>query len=339
MFANAKRWASAAKYYGELWTKEQSPAVAVRYVPALMMLPTPDIATAQSVLASKAVDVEGNYIFRMQRAWVAMRDNRPRDAEADMVSSWKMMKIDDPDMIGAYFREMARVYSRPGSETRYADAVKFARERLFAEGKTDVAEFRLSQLMASDKAQEDAAFKEMERLAGAATTPWVISNAARLVGNTYYAQKNYEKALALFKRGLEATPDDAELLNNAGYTLSRHLNKPEEGLPLISKAAELAPGNTSVLDSKGTVQMHLKQYDDAEKTLMEALRAARTQFDQAAPILHLAEVKLEKGDRSAADDLFRRLRTLIDSEAAPKRIEQAYREEIDRVQRRLQGGS
>lgn len=339
LYAQARSWNNAARYYSELWKRDPQPSVAVRYLQALMNASPSDIATAKAVLATPGLGVDENPIFRMLRAWVAMRDNRPKDAEMDALAAWSKINVDDMKEVEGFMSNLLQMYSKPSDTTsRFEEAVNFARQQLVKARTSDVAEYQIARFAFADAKLRPGASTEINRLLKEAKTPAVIVACAKHLGNEAYAAKEYQRAADIYRKGISADPNDADLLNNAGYCLSKNLNKPEEGLPLVKQAVALRPNDPNMLDSLGAVYMMADRLEEAEATLKQARAASPNPFEAAAPTIHLIEVKLKKNDRSAADQLMRELRSLIEREPQPKRIEQVYRDDIDRVQKALTGG-
>jgi tetratricopeptide (TPR) repeat protein len=112
--------------------------------------------------------------------------------------------------------------------------------------------------------------------------------------------------LDIFERDLhhilEISPDNAEALNALGYTLAARTKRLSEALRYISRAMELKPNNAFILDSMGWVHYRLRDYDKAEKYLLEAMQI-RKDPEIAA---HLGEVLWAKGDKAAARKVWQR---------------------------------
>lgn len=102
------------------------------------------------------------------------------------------------------------------------------------------------------------------------------------------------------KRLIELKPDNAQALNALGYTLVDRTTRIAEGLKLIEKALQIAPGDPFILDSMGWANYRMGNLDDSEKFLRRALR------DQADPEIaaHLGEVLWAKGERDRAREVW-----------------------------------
>ncbi|WP_106478445.1 tetratricopeptide repeat protein [Phytohalomonas tamaricis] len=93
---------------------------------------------------------------------------------------------------------------------------------------------------------------------------------------------------------LERNPDDAEVLNAYGYTLTERTDRHEQALELIKRAHELDPQSPAIMDSLGWVYFHLGEFERAEGYLQRAY-AAMPDEEVAA---HLAEllINLDRPD-------------------------------------------
>jgi tetratricopeptide (TPR) repeat protein len=102
------------------------------------------------------------------------------------------------------------------------------------------------------------------------------------------------------KRLIELKPDNAQALNALGYTLVDRTPRTAEGLKLIERALQIAPGDPFILDSMGWANYRMGNLDDSEKFLRRAFS------DQADPEIaaHLGEVLWAKGERNRAKEVW-----------------------------------
>ncbi len=61
--------------------------------------------------------------------------------------------------------------------------------------------------------------------------------------------KRYDEGAKVFRSLNDETPDSPLILNNLSYVVGVYQNKPEEGLAIAQRAAELAPRNSSIIDT------------------------------------------------------------------------------------------
>jgi tetratricopeptide (TPR) repeat protein len=86
----------------------------------------------------------------------------------------------------------------------------------------------------------------------------------------YERQKKYEQAEDLFRKMLDADPENAGVLNYLGYMLADRDVKLDEALGMIKKAVGIEPANGAYLDSLGWAYFKLGKYDLAEDNLIKA---------------------------------------------------------------------
>lgn len=107
------------------------------------------------------------------------------------------------------------------------------------------------------------------------------------------------------RRIIEIKPDHAHAYNALGYTFADRNMRLPEALQLIEKARQLAPDDAFILDSLGWVHFRLGDFKLARENLERAY-AARPDSEVA---VHLAEVLWALGDKNAARNLLREVRT------------------------------
>ena len=106
---------------------------------------------------------------------------------------------------------------------------------------------------------------------------------------------------AALRRVMATVPDNHHAYNALGYSLAERGVRLDEAYTLIDKALKMAPGDPYIMDSLGWVQFRMGRIKEAEDTLRQAY-ALRNDAEIA---VHLGEVLWQKGDRSAAQKLWR----------------------------------
>ncbi|MBP1850407.1 tetratricopeptide repeat protein [Rhizobium halophytocola] len=89
-------------------------------------------------------------------------------------------------------------------------------------------------------------------------------------GIAYERLKDWPKAEPNFRKALELSPDQPQVLNYLGYSwvdMNRNL---KEGLDMIKKAVELKPDDGYIVDSLGWAYYRLGRFDDAVTELERA---------------------------------------------------------------------
>jgi type IV pilus assembly protein PilF len=108
-----------------------------------------------------------------------------------------------------------------------------------------------------------------------------------------------------FQRGLALAPNDANLANNYGTFLCQN-GKPEKGVPYFDAALKIRnnPAPERSMINAGTCSIKAKNYDAAERYLLDALRLNP---DLGVTNASLARVYFEKRDYTRAGFFINRL--------------------------------
>lgn len=105
-----------------------------------------------------------------------------------------------------------------------------------------------------------------------------------------------DAAIADLRAMVAQDADDARALNALGYILTNHTDRYEEARGYIARALELRPNDPAVIDSMGWVEFRLGNLDAAA----ELLRRAYAQFQDPEIAAHLGEVLWQLGERDEA---------------------------------------
>lgn len=91
----------------------------------------------------------------------------------------------------------------------------------------------------------------MKRTAESAKLPVLREASTFELGCGYLLLGNYEEAVNVWKAGIAAFPNNAEM-HNAAYVLAENLKRPQDALPIAERAV-VAPSSPDVQDTLGTV--------------------------------------------------------------------------------------
>jgi tetratricopeptide (TPR) repeat protein len=127
------------------------------------------------------------------------------------------------------------------------------------------------------------------------------------LGILYDKTGNKELSVAMMKRVLAATPNDAQALNYLGYTFAEMGTNLEEALSYLKKAVSLKPDDGFILDSLGWTYYKLKRYGDAVAQLERAVKLSE---DDATVIGHLADAYCANHAYKKALPLYKRLQKM-----------------------------
>ncbi|MFK7902009.1 MAG: tetratricopeptide repeat protein [Nitratireductor sp.] len=121
-------------------------------------------------------------------------------------------------------------------------------------------------------------------------------------GIAFERTKQWNKAEADFKKALELSPNQADVLNYLGYSWVDMGINLDEGLDMIRKAVELRPNSGFIIDSLGWAYYRLERYEEAAVELERALELMPTD-----PTLndHLGDAYWQIGRKLEATFLWR----------------------------------
>lgn len=91
-------------------------------------------------------------------------------------------------------------------------------------------------------------------------------------GIAYERTDRWDEAEKDFKKALELSPEQPDVLNYLGYSWVDMGIKLDEGLEMIRKAVELRPNSGFIIDSLGWAYYRLGRYEDAVEQLERALK-------------------------------------------------------------------
>ncbi len=204
----------------------------------------------------------------------------------------------DPDFGAAYVSWTQWLAARGGRE-KAKQAIDSARERGTRIGAVERA--RLGVLAAAiqgDRAAERKALVELVR-----ATP-ADASLYRTLANMDLAARRYADAARWYDEALARDPENAALLNEAGYAhaYARDLEGAKRALTRYQK---LRPREANPLDSIGDVHFYLGRFAEAEKYYLDAYAKAPS-FLLGAELHKAAWARLMAGDVQGARKTFAR---------------------------------
>ena len=118
-----------------------------------------------------------------------------------------------------------------------------------------------------------------------------------MLAGLYEKAKEYDKAVARYRKILGGAPGMVPALNNLAYALGVYLASPREALPLAERAYGLAPNSPAIADTLGWIHHLLGDDTQASRFLGEALGLSPKSSDIQ---FHAAVVFAAVNDRDAA---------------------------------------
>jgi len=120
------------------------------------------------------------------------------------------------------------------------------------------------------------------------------------VAQFYNEQGLFEREIATLEQGVQFFPENADLLNWLGYSLTEHDIRLEEARTMLEKAVELAPDNIYIWDSLGWVYYKLGYYKEALEVMKLLIE---NDVDDSVICYHLGLIYLENGMIEKAKEL------------------------------------
>lgn len=110
----------------------------------------------------------------------------------------------------------------------------------------------------------------------------------------------YAEFEQMMRKVIELSPDQAQAYNAMGYSLLERNERVQEGMKLVQKAFELAPGDAAIMDSVGWGYYRL---GDLSRSL-DFLHRAYTALPDPEIAAHLGEVLWVHGDKDEAKKIW-----------------------------------
>lgn len=333
IYAGRRDFVRAVESFTKAYNLDPTPPITQALVESLLSIDPPDADKAREVLDDPKHNIATRWTLLMLRARVNIAQGKTADAESDAAAAFRLIKADDIAEASNYVRAGLRAYISPraGAPDRTADALAMLNRVIPASGMTDAVSFSLARAQLGLNDQRERGMTTLRRLCDSGDKV-VAAESLKTVAGMLYGDAKYAESAELYRKALTIRPDDAEVLNNLAFTLSAHLLKHDEALPLAQKAVELLPNNASILDTLGSVYLAMRDYDKAESTLARAVAAAGSPAEKTMPLVHSITARLEKGDRTGADQLKRELDLVIDQD---RRIAERYAKELESLRKRL----
>jgi tetratricopeptide (TPR) repeat protein len=161
----------------------------------------------------------------------------------------------------------------------------------------DLAQVQERGKLYADAEQSAQKAEQISRDQDAKETAWYM------LGAIYERQKKFDLAEQQFRRVLDASPNNAAVLNYYGYMLANRGVRLDEATSLIQQAVQQDPNNGAFLDSLGWAYYKQNKLTEAEQYLQKAV--GREGRDPTI-LSHLANVYIKLGQNERAAQLLER---------------------------------
>jgi tetratricopeptide (TPR) repeat protein len=110
----------------------------------------------------------------------------------------------------------------------------------------------------------------------------MLHEARQFAGNCYAQAKDWKSAAVAYDSAVQANPNDAQILNDAGWfysTADAKFRNPAKALDYAKRAVAAAPSNPNILDTLAEAESISGRIDDAVATEQKALALAPDRAD------------------------------------------------------------
>ena len=333
LFASAGAFPEGARFYKLAFELEKNDAVAQRYLDCLLSARPPNTAEASQVLTTLGDQrIKASPGFLMAVAKLSMKLGRVNDANAAAGDALKLLQVNDPTMMLAWFNDLRRILEKPEDMLRYLEQT--SKLAMAAKAQEWLTYFKVVTNL-ERKETTSKTLPEARALMNSAEESSIKQLLFRSVSGALFAQADYPEAFKVMREGLGLFPDDVELLNNGAFCLADKLDRAADAVPLIEQAVKLTPAVADLWDTYGAVYMKMKDYEKASIGYRKSLLLSSTPKQVINSSIKLIDALLGAGRKDEARVIATDLQeTMDDAKNAPNILED-MRQQFTEVKKRL----
>ena len=106
------------------------------------------------------------------------------------------------------------------------------------------------------------------------------------LGDYYYATGDTARAETLYEKAIGFNPDNAMVLNNLAYLWASKNERLDAALAYSARSLRATPGASTALDTYAWILFRMGRYDEARKSIIEAINAMTTASDNDEESTH-----------------------------------------------------
>jgi tetratricopeptide (TPR) repeat protein len=213
------------------------------------------------------------------------------------------LKLNNFETAHAYFSDMIRQspeqpqgYYGAGysliQQKQFEDAEKVLREGLVKSNNNSILYALLSETLIELNRYSEATNYIQDLLRESPND----ANTMAQVADFYQKTENYEKADSYYEKAISIDSENALILNNYSYSLSKRGIKLDRALELIKKALVKEPNNSFYLDTMGWVYYKMKKYNLAQAFVEKSIAVRKGGKESAIVYEHLGDIFLAQGN-------------------------------------------
>ncbi|HEY3405667.1 MAG TPA: tetratricopeptide repeat protein [Ohtaekwangia sp.] len=161
-----------------------------------------------------------------------------------------------------------------------------------------------------------AALEHAKRLA--ASNQSLVSDLNGMLGDAYYATKQFDKSDKAYDESLAFNPNNPTVLNNYSYYLALRKVNLEKAEKMASQLIKNNPDNPTFLDTYAWVLYQREKYKEARKNIERAIGSGKA---TAVHFEHYGDILFKLGDTNSAVEQWEKAKSLnANSETLNKKI-------------------
>lgn len=297
VFTQREKWDRATVLFDRAWRLTKDSRVGIAYINALLATEPPKTNEATRVvlgLEQLGAKIDEDPVLLAARAMIEQRSGKAARAQSFLSRAYEQA-VGNPGLVMQWFRDVRRVFEHAdtGEAVRYIVSLRDG----MPEGseQRDWLTYGAALIRTQDNIETADAERDLEGLIADSKSDMIRRLSFRLLGSGRYSRKEFEKAEAAWKRGIEAFPDDWEMHNNLAYCVGVDLGRPAEAIPLARQATQLADNRADVYDTLGSLLLKTGELDEAQDALLKANERIKTERERVNVLLNLARLALAHG--------------------------------------------
>ena len=317
------------QYFEAAYKLDDSEYNALQYIGSLLSDPGSDPVAAEKIISDAGDKAKKSPGFQMTLARIRMMQGRKADALRIAQEALRLADPNNPAHMNAWIADLARMLPDFKERIQYMDNT----------GRAGLApEWMLyyrSADMINDPSLRSDGLAGMKQIATTAKLPPLRESASFELGRAHMLLGNNEEAVKVWKEGIAAFPNNAEMHNNAAYVLAEVLHRPEEAEPIAKRAADLAPGSPDVQDTFGTVLLLTGKAKEAVPHFERALTKATDPRNAMTIALHLIDAQIKSENYEGAKLAMKSIDAL--QERSPALFTEDVTKKVQDLRTRLEG--
>lgn len=287
----------------------RSTAVAPALASAQQLIASGEFKRAEAVLRAYLATDQQSALAHYQLAYALFRLDKPKDSLVEYTHAAQLQKPSAEDL-----KNVALDYVLLEG---YEDADKWMSLSVQMNAKDTEAWYSLGRIRYTRQRFQDAVDCFMKTLALDPSSVKAEDNlglAYEGLNRTDDAIKAYRAALALQDSTPSKPPSEQPMLNLAIVLI--HHGRPEEALPLLTRAVAIAPRDPKIREQLGHLYLQQRQFGNAQREFEEAVSLSP---DSAALHFLLGQVYRRQGLEEKANAEFARASALNGSHSTPEK--------------------